>query len=97
MLENTAGSGTGSPEEAVEEEEEEQEQEGDVRVPDGPVLGDEDELEAVARELEEADRRDAPEEEPSDGAPLKGAAREGMDNFRQWLQGIQDDPEDDKQ
>ncbi len=95
MLENTAGPGTGSPEEAVEKEEEEQE--GDVRVSDGSVLGDEDEIEAAARELEEADRRDTPEEEPSDGAPRRGAAREGMDNFRQWLQGIQDDPGDDKQ
>ncbi len=95
MLENTAGPGTSSPEETSEQEVDEKE--GDVRVPDGSVLGDEDELEAVARELEEADRRDTPEEEPSDGAPRKGAAREGMDNFRQWLQGIQDDPEDDKQ
>jgi tetratricopeptide (TPR) repeat protein len=85
MIENTAGPGTGSPEDEEE------------IVLEGSVLGDEDELEAVARELEEADRGDLPEKEDPEGAPRKGAAREGMDNFRQWLQGKQDDPGEDEQ
>jgi tetratricopeptide (TPR) repeat protein len=92
MIENTAGPGTGFPEG---EDETEEAEEGEL-VLEGSVLGDEDELEAAARELEEADRRDLPEEDGPEGAPHKGAAREGMDNFRQWLQGMQDDPEEDK-
>jgi tetratricopeptide (TPR) repeat protein len=94
MIENTAGPGTGSPED--EEEMEEAEDEEEI-VLEGSVLGDEDELEAVARELEEADRGNLPEKEDPEGAPRKGAAREGMDNFRQWLQGKQDDPGEDEQ
>jgi tetratricopeptide (TPR) repeat protein len=93
MIENTAGPGIGSPED--EEEREEAEEEGEI-VLEGSVLGDEDELEAVARELEEADRRDLPEKDDTEGAPRKGAAREGMDNFRQWLLRKQDDPGEDK-
>ena len=66
---------------------------------EGSVLGDEDELEAVARELEEADRKDSTEEKPSEEAPGEEAPgeedeREGMDNFRNWLKGMQDDPMD---
>ena len=94
MVENTAGLGIGSPGEEDEVEEVEEEEE---KVSGGSVLGDEDELEAVARELEDADRRDVPEEEDPEGASHKGAAREGMDNFRQWLEGMKDAPEDDKQ
>ncbi len=97
MIENTAGPGTGSP--GGEEEEaplgEEGDDDGIVR--EGSVLGDEDELEAVARELEETDRRDSTEEKPSEGAPREGVAREGMGNFRKWLQGIKDDPKDGEQ
>ena len=98
MLENTSGPGTGSPDTEEEEEQEaEVEKEDDGPMPDGSVLGDEDELEAVARELDEADRKETSEEEPSDdGGPRKGAAREGMDNFTQWLKRMQDDPGDDK-
>ena len=61
------------------------------------MLGDENELEAVARELEEADRRGSEEEEPDGAAPKRGAAREGMDNFREWLQRMQQDPGEDKE
>jgi hypothetical protein len=93
MIENTAGPGTGSSKD--EEEMEEAEEEGEI-VLEGSVLGDEDELEAVARELEEADRGDLPEKEDPEGAPRKGASREGMDNFRQWLLRKQDDPGEDK-
>lgn len=93
MLENTAGPGTGSSET---EEEEALEADDEGMVPDGSVLGDEDELEAVARELEEADRRSVPEEKNTVEEPHKGAAREGMDNFRQWLQRMHDDPGEDK-
>ena len=106
MLENTSGPGTGSPDteeeeeqeaEVEEEDEAEVEKEDDGPMPDGSVLGDEDELEAVARELDEADRKETSEEEPSDdGGPRKGAAREGMDSFTQWLKRMQDDPGDDK-
>lgn len=100
MLENTSGPG-GTPEtEEKEPEADEDEEDADVDegpIPDGSVLGDEEELEAVARELEEADRRDTPGEEPSDdGGPREGAAREGMDNFTQWLKRMQDDPEEEK-
>lgn len=98
MIENTVGPGTGSPEDEDEDEEEVEEAvEEEEVVPEGSVLGDEDELEAVARELEEADQKDLSEKEDPEGEPREGAAREGMDNFRQWLQGMQDDPEDDKQ
>lgn len=100
MIENTAGPGTGSPEageeEIVEEPVEEgEDDDGDLRK--GSVLGDEDELEAVARELEKADRGETTEEEPSGGAPHRGAAREGMDNFRKWIQGMHDDPKNGEQ
>lgn len=97
MIENTAGTGTGSP--GGEEEEAPMEEEGDDDgiVREGSVLGDEDELEAVARELEEADRKDSTEERPSEGAPREGAAREGMDNFRKWLQRMKDGPKDGEQ
>lgn len=93
MIENTAGPGTGSPDG---EEEEPMEDEGgdDGIVREGSVLGDEDELEEVARELEEADRKDSTEEKPSEKAPGEETAREGMDNFRKWLKGMQDDPMD---
>lgn len=101
MLENTVGPGTGSLESEEDEDDEDEESadedEDEGRAPDGSVLGDEEELEAVARELEEADRRDAPEDSPDDDEPHKGAAREGMDNFRQWLQRMHDDPGEDKQ
>ena len=98
MLENTSGPGTGSPDpEEKEEREAEVEEEDDGPTPDGSVLGDEDELEAAARELEEADRIETSGEEPSDDeGPRKGAAREGMDSFTQWLKRMQDDPGDDK-
>ncbi len=100
LLENTSGPGTGAPEHEEEEDDEPEIEEEDGEagpIPDGSVLGDEDDLERVARELEEADRRETPEEEASDGGPRKGAAREGMDSFTQWLKKMQDDPEDDKQ
>ena len=98
MLENTSGPGTGSPDPEEEEEREaEVEEEDDGPTPDGSVLGDEDELEAAARELEEADRIETSGEEPSDDeGPRKGVAREGMDSFTQWLKRMQDDPGDDK-
>jgi tetratricopeptide (TPR) repeat protein len=91
MAENTAGPGTGSPDEGDGEEEpaEVDEEAGIAR--EGSVLGDEDELEAVARELEEADRRDSGEGTPPDEEPRRGAAREGMENFRKWLERAQDD------
>ena len=96
MIENTAGPGTGFPERDEEAPiEDEEDDKGVVR--EGSVLGDEDELEAVARELEKADRGDSDEEIPSDGAPRKGAAREGMDNFRKWLQRAQEDSETSEQ
>ena len=98
MLENTVGPGIDSSDSEEEQEEDpEEEDDAEGRFPDGSVLGDEDELEAVARELEEADRRNVPEEESVDGEPHKGAAREGMDNFRQWIQRMHDDPGEDKQ
>jgi tetratricopeptide (TPR) repeat protein len=98
MADNTSGPGTGPEEDGKEEEEEEEAEEEEERpLPEGSVLGDEDELEAVARELEEADRAGADDKEPDDGGPKEGAAREGMDNFRQWLQRMQDDPGDDKE
>lgn len=62
----------------------------------GSLLGDEDELEQVARELEEADRSSGPEEDAQEAAEtagepdrVTGAAREGMDNFRKWLERMQ--------
>jgi tetratricopeptide (TPR) repeat protein len=101
MIDNTAGPGIGSPAEEDEEDGEdgdepagEEEEEETVR--EGSVLGDEDELEMVARELEEADRRDIKEEEPSGDKPREGTAREGMDNFRKWLQRMHDDPGDEE-
>lgn len=97
MIENTAGPGTGSPESEEEEAPVGEEEEDDGIVREGSVLGDEDELEAVARELEEADRNDSKEETPSDGSPRRGAAQEGMENFRKWLQGAQDDSGTDEQ
>ncbi|MDD3642163.1 MAG: tetratricopeptide repeat protein [Candidatus Krumholzibacteria bacterium] len=70
------------------------------------VLGDEDDLEQVARELEEADSSldsavEAKEAADTQGEPdrVTGAAREGMDNFRKWLKKMQENdagaPEDD--
>jgi tetratricopeptide (TPR) repeat protein len=97
MIENTAGTGTGSPGSEEEEAPVGEKEEDDGVVREGSVLGDEDELEAVARELEEADRRDSKEETPSDGSPRRGAAREGMENFRKWLQQAQDDSGTDEQ
>ena len=94
MIENTAGPGTGSPDGEEDEKPMEDEEDDDGIVREGSVLGDEDELEAVARELEEADRRDSTEEEPSEETPPEGGAREGMDNFRRWLKGKQDDSKD---
>ncbi len=87
MIENTSGPGTGSRHEENEEKEVQR---------DGSVLGDEDELEAVARELDEADRRGNQEKESSGKGPDEGAAREGMDNFRKWLQRMHEDPKDGK-
>ena len=97
MIENTAGPGTGSPGSEEEEAPMGEEEKDDGIVREGSVLGDEDELEAVARELEEADRRDSKEETPSDGSPRRRAAREGMENFREWLQKAQDDSGTDEQ
>ena len=62
MIENTAGPGTGSPDSEKEEAPVEDEGDDDGIVREGSVPGDEDELEAVARELEEADRKDSTEE-----------------------------------
>ncbi len=101
MIENTAGPGIGSAGDEDEDEDEAEEAadvpEEDELVIEGSVLGDEDELEAVARELEEADRGDLLENEAPEDEPHEGAAREGMDNFRRWLQGMHDDPGNDKQ
>jgi tetratricopeptide (TPR) repeat protein len=95
MIENTAGPGTGSPVSGEEEKEVEEEvDEGVIR--EGSVLGDEEELEAVARELEEAERRDSKEEKTSGEFHRSDAAREGMENFRKWLQKTQDDSETGK-
>ena len=92
MIENTAGPGTGSPDGEEEEEPMEDEGDDDGIVREGSVLGDEDELEAVAKELEEADRKDSTEEKPSEEEPGEEDAREGMDNFRNWLKKMKDDP-----
>lgn len=97
MIENTAGLGTGSPGSEEEEAPMKEEEDDDGIEREGSVLGDEDELEAVARELEEADRRDSTEEKPSEGVPRGGATREGMDNFRKWLEKTQDDTKDSEQ
>ena len=65
-------------------------------LPPGSVLGDEDELEQVARELEEADRISGGTEETSEAAEsteetdrVTGTTREGMDHFRKWLEKMQ--------
>jgi tetratricopeptide (TPR) repeat protein len=97
MMENTAGPGTGSSRGGDGESQPEDEDEEEMPLRAGSVLGDEDELEAVARELEEADRNGVDEEEPDGGGPRHGAAREGMDNFREWLQRMQQDSGDDKE
>ena len=97
MVENTSGPGIGSPEDEEEEEDPEEVEEEEEIAREGSVLGDEEELEKVARELEEADRRDTPEEEPAKkGKPDKVEAPEGMDNFRQWLDRMKDDSGDGK-
>lgn len=61
-----------------------------------PPPSDEDELEQVARELETADRMDSAgddgerdAESVRESGGIAGAAREGMDNFRRWLEKIQ--------
>jgi len=96
MIENTSGPGTGprrGDDEGLEPEAEEEE----TVLREGSVLGDEDELEAVARELEEADMKRGGEQGTSDGKSREGTAKEGMDNFRKWLQRMHEDPKDGKQ
>jgi hypothetical protein len=67
---------------------------------EGSVLGDADELEAVARELEEADRMDSTDSAEKDSNDEVQSPdeeeREGMDNFRRWLKRMQDPGGDKK-
>jgi len=95
MIENTSGPGIG-PGRGRDGYGEDEADEDEEILREGSVLGDEDELEAVARELEEADMKDNGEKGPSGAEPREGAAREGMDNFRKWLQRMHDDPKDGK-
>jgi tetratricopeptide (TPR) repeat protein len=97
---STAGRGTGAPSREQGEDREdagpppaEEESQFEEETFSGSVLGDEDELEQVARELEEADRDIDTLEEgaqaaetPPEPDKVTGAAREGMDNFRKWLE-----------
>jgi tetratricopeptide (TPR) repeat protein len=96
MAESTAGPGTGpGGGDDTEREEDEGEEPGEV-VLEGSVLGDEDELEKVARELEEADRGKELDGGEQAGENIQGSpdAKEGMDNFRRWLQKMHDDTEE---
>jgi tetratricopeptide (TPR) repeat protein len=117
LASSTAGRGTGGPS-LVRAREDEEDDEGsfgegsddvpfEEEPPSGSLLGDEDELEQVARELEEADRTLDSEQEEKEVAETRGepdrvagAAREGMNNFRKWLEKMHNsdagEPHDDR-
>jgi tetratricopeptide (TPR) repeat protein len=95
IKENTAGPGTGSPADGERAQVIEDESEGSSTK--GSVLGNEDELEAVARELEEADRHEAVGKDASLKEPIGKSAGEGIGNFKKWIQRMQKDSDGEEQ